>query len=64
MAANGYPNMFFLYGAHGPTAFSNGPSCVELQGDWIFDAIKKMQDEGITYLEAQVEGEKKWHDMI
>jgi cation diffusion facilitator CzcD-associated flavoprotein CzcO len=64
MCLSGMPNMFFLYGAHGPTAFSNGPSCVELQGEWIFDAIKKMQEDGIKYLEAKPEGEKKWHDMI
>jgi cation diffusion facilitator CzcD-associated flavoprotein CzcO len=23
-----FPNMFFLYGPHGPTAFCNGPTCV------------------------------------
>ena len=64
MCMSGMPNMFFLYGAHGPTAFSNGPSCVELQGEWIVDAIKKMREDGITYLEASVEGEKYWHDLV
>lgn len=28
MTVTGYPNMFFPYGPHGPTAFCNGPTCV------------------------------------
>jgi len=61
---HGYPNMFYLYGAHGPTAFSNGPTCVEVQGDWIFDAVKKMRQEGIKTLEPTPEAEKEWHQKI
>ena len=64
MTLHNYPNMFFLYGAQGPTAFSNGPSCVELQGEWIVGAIKKMREDGITYLNAQPEGEDKWYNMV
>ncbi|KAK3696421.1 hypothetical protein LTR37_017992 [Vermiconidia calcicola] len=64
MALAGYPNMFFLYGAQGPTAFSNGPSCVELQGEWIVDAIEKARKENITYLNAKEEDEEKWRLMI
>ena len=64
MTMSDYPNFFFLYGAQGPTAFSNGPSCVELQGDWIVDAIKKMRDENITYLNASKEGEEEWRKKI
>ena len=64
MTCAGYPNFFFLYGAQGPTAFSNGPSCVELQGEWIIDAIKKMNDEGITYLNPREEGEEEWRKKI
>lgn len=48
----------------GPTAFSNGPTCVEVQGDWIFDAIKKMRAEGIKTLEPTVEAEKEWHQKV
>jgi cation diffusion facilitator CzcD-associated flavoprotein CzcO len=28
MAVEGFPNMFFVYGPQGPTALSNGPSCL------------------------------------
>jgi cation diffusion facilitator CzcD-associated flavoprotein CzcO len=64
MTMAGYPNHFFLYGAQGPTAFSNGPSCVELQGEWIVDAIAKLRKEGIKYLDATKEGEDKWFNMV
>lgn len=52
--------MFFLYGAQGPTAFSNGPTCVEVQGDWIVEAIKRLRDEKIDYCNATREAEKQW----
>jgi cation diffusion facilitator CzcD-associated flavoprotein CzcO len=64
MTLAGYPNHFFLYGAQGPTAFSNGPSCVELQGEWIVDAIAKLRKEGIQYLDAKKEGEDRWFNMV
>ncbi|KAK3114675.1 hypothetical protein LTR53_006761 [Teratosphaeriaceae sp. CCFEE 6253] len=64
MTANDFPNMFFLYGAQGPTAFSNGPSCVEVQGDWIVDALAKLRKENITYLNATQEGEQEWRRKV
>ncbi|KAI6855739.1 FAD/NAD(P)-binding domain-containing protein [Hortaea werneckii] len=64
MTCNDFPNMFFLYGAQGPTAFSNGPSCVEIQGDWIVDAIAKMRKEKITYLNATKDAEEEWRQKV
>ncbi|KAF2500378.1 FAD/NAD(P)-binding domain-containing protein [Lophium mytilinum] len=64
MTCNGFPNMFFLYGAQGPTAFSNGPSCVECQGDWIVDAMAKLRKEGITYIDATKEAEESWRKNV
>lgn len=64
MTCAGFPNMFFLYGAQGPTAFSNGPTCVEVQGAWIVDAITKMRKENLKSVEATEEAEKKWHDLV
>ena len=61
---NGFPNMFFLYGAQGPTAFSNGPTCVEVQGDWIIDSIRKMRDEDIKSIEATKEAEEEWRQKV
>lgn len=64
MTCNDFPNMFFLYGAQGPTAFSNGPSCVEVQGDWIVDAIAKMRKDQITYLNATKDAEEHWRQRV
>lgn len=61
---NGFPNMFFLYGAQGPTAFSNGPTCVEVQGDWIVDSIRKMKEENIKTIEATKEAEEEWRQKV
>ncbi|KAL6721962.1 hypothetical protein ACLMJK_001067 [Lecanora helva] len=61
---NGYPNMFFLYGAQGPTAFSNGPTCVEVQGDWIVDSIRAMQEKGVKSIEATREAEEEWKKKV
>ena len=61
---NGFPNMFFLYGAQGPTAFSNGPTCVEVQGDWIVDTIRKMKDEKVKSIEATKEAEEEWRQKV
>jgi len=64
MAMSGFPNLFFLYGAQGPTGFSNGPTCVEVQGDWIVRAMKMMEDQKINYCEATHEAEKEWREKV
>jgi len=60
----GFPNMFFTYGPQAPTAFSNGPTCAEVQGDFIAGAIQKMQRDGIKYIDPQAEAERAWHDEV
>jgi len=57
---SGSPNMFHLYGPHGPTLLSNGPSSVEVHGRWIVDAIKKAEREGLKYIDATPEATKAW----
>lgn len=64
MTCNGYSSMFFLYGAQGPTAFSNGPSCVEVQGDWIVDAIKKVKDEDVKSINPTKAAEEAWQKNV
>ncbi|KAJ5203747.1 uncharacterized protein N7498_004626 [Penicillium cinerascens] len=41
MTASGYPYMFHIYGTHGPTLLSNGPTTMELQGRWVGDFIQR-----------------------
>jgi len=47
-----------------PAQLSNGPPVVEIQVDWICDAIRKMKEEGITAIEAKQEAAEKWRNDI
>ncbi|KAH9827114.1 Cyclopentanone 1,2-monooxygenase [Teratosphaeria destructans] len=60
----GYPNMFHLYGPHGPTLLSNGPTSVEIQGRWITDAIKQMERQGVKYINPTDEAGRAWKQRI
>ncbi|KAJ5804107.1 uncharacterized protein N7518_000410 [Penicillium psychrosexuale] len=57
---SGYPNMFHIYGAHGPTLLSNGPTSVAVQGRWISDAIAKIERNGVKYINPKIEAADKW----
>ncbi|KAG5952784.1 hypothetical protein E4U53_008068 [Claviceps sorghi] len=59
----GYPNLFYVFAAHGPTA-SNGPSCIELQSDWIVDVMAKMRDDGIESVEPTANAEAEWTELV
>lgn len=60
----GYPNMFHLYGPHGPTLLSNGPTSVEVQGRWIVDAIKQIERQGLKYINPTDEASAEWKKRI
>lgn len=61
---SGYPNLFHLYGPHGPTLLSNGPSSVEIQGRWIRDAIKQITKQNLKYIDPTPEASKEWKKRI
>ncbi|KAF8553192.1 cyclohexanone monooxygenase [Imleria badia] len=48
MTIDNFPNLYFVYGPQGPTAFCNGPTCVEVQGSWIVQTITYLRQYGIT----------------
>lgn len=55
-----FPNLFILYGPQSPTAFCNGPTCAELQGDWVADCLIYMRDNGLTRIEATPAAGESW----
>ena len=55
---------YHLYGPHGPTLLSNGPSSVEIQGRWIKDAIKQAKKQGLKYINPTEEATKAWKQRI
>ncbi|KAJ7579835.1 cyclohexanone monooxygenase [Mycena floridula] len=59
-----FPNMWFTYGPHGPTAFSNGPSCSEVQCNWVLDCLDYIRANGLTRIEPTVAAEKSWGSVV
>jgi cation diffusion facilitator CzcD-associated flavoprotein CzcO len=64
LTSSSFPNFFFLYGPQGPTAHSNGPSCVEPQADWIASVLQDMRDVGLTRIDAEPEAEMEWKRVV
>lgn len=64
MTSTGFPNFYFTYGPQGPTAFSNGPSCNELQGDWIVDVMQYMKDHGLKSIDPKKKEELRWKQTV
>jgi hypothetical protein len=60
MTSSGFPNLFFIYNAHGPTGLANGPSCIELQGDWIIKCIDNVLKSGKSRIDATEQAEGIW----
>ncbi|KAM3424915.1 hypothetical protein BST61_g6889 [Cercospora zeina] len=64
MTVNGFPNMFYTYGAHAPTAYGNGPSVVEPQREWIVETMKRMTNNGQTKIVADAHAESDWKSIV
>lgn len=59
-----FPNFFFIYGPHAPTAFSNGPTTVELQANWLVDLLVNMRTRGLQKVNASKEAEEGWRRLV
>jgi cation diffusion facilitator CzcD-associated flavoprotein CzcO len=64
MAAAGFPNLLFVYGPQSPNAFCNGPTCAELQGDWIAGLLDHLRQRNYTRVEATVPAEEAWRAQV
>jgi len=60
MAVSGFPNMFILYGPLAPAGLCNGPTCAELQGEWIVDCLVNLRSKNCAFIEATGEAEDAW----
>ncbi|ESK89538.1 cyclopentanone -monooxygenase [Moniliophthora roreri MCA 2997] len=63
MAINGFPNMFFVYGPQAPSAFANGPSCIDVQSEWVTRCIDYMEKNGCKTIDATPEAEEEWTNL-
>jgi cation diffusion facilitator CzcD-associated flavoprotein CzcO len=59
-ATAGFPNLFYIYGPQSPSAFCNGPTCAELQGDWVVECLEYLRRNGLSRIEATHEAENAW----
>ena len=57
-----FPNLLMLYGPQSPTAFWNGPTSAEVQGDWIVDLLCWMRKKRLTRIEASHSAAESWND--
>lgn len=64
MASSGFPNLFFTYGPQAPAAFCNGPTCAQVQGDWIASMMEHMKQQGLGAIEALRSSEEKWRQIV
>jgi cation diffusion facilitator CzcD-associated flavoprotein CzcO len=61
IAVPGFPNLIMLYGPQSPTAFCNGPTCAELQGDWVVTCLQHLRERGHTRIEATPAAAEAWN---
>jgi cation diffusion facilitator CzcD-associated flavoprotein CzcO len=64
MAAAGFPNLLFVYGPQSPNGFCNGPTCAEVQGDWIARLLDHLRQGNYTRVEATVPAEEAWRAQV
>ncbi len=60
VAIAGFPNLVMLYGPQSSTAFCNGPTCAELQGDWVVGLLEHLRDHDLTRVESTIEAGEQW----
>lgn len=58
------PRFLSSYGPQAPSAYSNGPSILEPQIEWIIEVMKKMRAGGAISIEAKRDAETAWTDQI
>jgi cation diffusion facilitator CzcD-associated flavoprotein CzcO len=64
LAIEGFPNLFMVCGANGPAALANIVTLNEQNTDWIAGCIEHMRREGLATVEATVEAEDSWMEVI
>jgi cation diffusion facilitator CzcD-associated flavoprotein CzcO len=64
MAVAGFPNLLFVYGPQSPNAFCNGPTCAEVQGDWIARLLDHLRQRNYARVEATAPAEEAWRAQV
>jgi cation diffusion facilitator CzcD-associated flavoprotein CzcO len=59
-----FPNLFVVYGPQSPTSFCNGPTCAELQGDWVVECLCWLREHGYRRIEATAAAGTAWTEHL
>jgi cation diffusion facilitator CzcD-associated flavoprotein CzcO len=59
-----FPNLFFLYGPHGPTAFANGTTSAEVQSRWLKKVFTDIRDRQIRTIEPTEALADEWRKRV
>ena len=62
LAAQGFPNLFFVNGPGSPSVLINMVTGIEQHVDWIADCLAFMRERGLDAIEADAEPEDAWVD--
>lgn len=62
LATAGFPNLLMVYGPQAPTAFLNGPTAAELQGDVVIQCLEYMREKGYKRIESTLQSDQEWAD--
>jgi cation diffusion facilitator CzcD-associated flavoprotein CzcO len=54
------PNLLMLYGPQSPTAFCNGPTCAEVQGEWVVNCLSYIRDRNLSRIETTDAAATRW----
>ena len=54
--------MMMLYGPQSPTAFWNGPTSAEVQGDWVVELLCWLRANNLTRIEANRAAAENWNN--
>lgn len=60
LAVPNFPNLLILYGPQSPTAFWNGPTSAEVQGEWVVKCLRHLRENGHGVIEATEAAAERW----
>jgi cation diffusion facilitator CzcD-associated flavoprotein CzcO len=64
LASAGFPNLIYLYGPQSPSGFCNGPTCAEVQGEWVVELLVDLRDRRLRTIEATPQAEDAWRRQV
>ncbi len=62
LANSGFPNLLVSYGPQAPTAFCNGPTSAEFQGEYIVEMLCYLREHNLSRIEATPQAEQAWRE--